>query len=180
VHAESPDTQVLFLDSSGATLGYATGRPATEQTATSIAWRDGVDLAAVARSSDGLGALAYFAEPDRFEREVSAYLQLFPDEGHYQQVAPDERAQQVAGPEKWANRPVPSVVSAYRPAVPTRRYLEVLLRPMLPDADSPHVLAAKIATLHRMGVSIVSFYHYGFMRLESLDWIRFALASNST
>jgi hypothetical protein len=199
VHAESPETQVLFLDPSGATLGYSTGRPATEHTATSIAWRDGVDLAAVALASDGLGALAYFAEPDRFEREVNAYLQVLPDESQFQQVAPEERphrqanpkeahreagledrAQQVTGPGKWATHPAPSVVSACRPAAPTRRHLEVLVRPMLPDADSPHVLAAKVATLRRMGINMVSFYHYGFMRLESLDWIRFALASNAT
>ena len=140
IHAESPDTRVVFLDPSGATLGFATGRPTTQQSAASIAWRDGVDLAAVAGASDGLGVLAYFADLDRFERELSVYEHL----------------------------------------MPSRRSLEVLLRPMLPDADSPEALTAKIARLRQLGVQDVSFYHYGFMRLESLDWIRSALASSVT
>lgn len=137
IHAESPRTRVIFLDPSGATLGYATGRPASDALATSIAWRDGVDLGAVAEASDGLGALAYLANPERFEREVTAYLDL----------------------------------------VPAGRQLEVVLRPMVPDVDSPAALAAKIATLRRLGVADIAFYHYGFMRLESLDWIARALAA---
>jgi len=78
VHSVSPSTRVVFLDLSGATLGYATGRPATEWTATSIAWRDGIDVPAVAQQCDGLGMLGYFAEPSRLEREVSAYQQILP------------------------------------------------------------------------------------------------------
>src|SRR5919199_510692 len=132
IRAESPETRAVFLDPSGATLGYATGRPMTERSAASIAWRDGVDLAAVAGASDGLGVLAYFADLERFEREVGAYQRV----------------------------------------LPVGRSLEALLRPMLPDAESPRVLAAKITSLRQMGVRDVSFYHYGFMRLESLDWIR--------
>lgn len=139
IRAESPETRAVFLDPSGATLGYATGRPMTERSAASIAWRDGVDLAAVAGASDGLGVLAYFAELERFEREVSAYHRV----------------------------------------VPAGRSLEVLLRPMLPDAESPQALAAKIARVRQVGVRDVSFYHYGFMRLESLDWIREALGSGA-
>jgi hypothetical protein len=137
IHAESPETRAVFLDPSGATLGYATGRPATERSAASIAWRDGVDLAVVAGASDGLGILAYFADLERFEREVGAYQRV----------------------------------------LPVGRSLEALLRPMLPDAESPRVLAAKITSLRQMGVRDISFYHYGFMRLESLDWIRVALGS---
>jgi hypothetical protein len=139
-HTESPSTRVVFLDLSGATLGFASGRPATEQPAVGIAWRDGVDLAGVAGASDGLGALAYFAALDRFEREVAAYQKL---------LAPG-------------------------------RQLEVVLRPMLPDADSSDALAAKLAALHRLGVDEVAFYHYGFMRLESLDWIARALGGHGS
>ena len=76
VHAVSPATRVVFLDPSGATLGYETGKPATEKTATTIAWRDGIDLAAVAQRSDGVGMLGYVADPHRLERELAAYLEL--------------------------------------------------------------------------------------------------------
>src|SRR5262249_2799969 len=62
VHAVSAATRVVFLDLSGATLGYATGRPATERTATTIAWRDGIDVAGIGRVCDGLGMLGYFAD----------------------------------------------------------------------------------------------------------------------
>jgi len=78
VHSVSATTRVVYLDPSGATLGYATGRPATEQTAVSIAWRDGIDVPAVARVCDGLGVLGYFADPARLEREVGAYQARIP------------------------------------------------------------------------------------------------------
>jgi hypothetical protein len=78
VHAVSPSTRAVFLDPSGATLGYATGKPATDKSATSIAWRDGIDLRAVALRCDGLGMLGYFADPSRLEREIDAYQQLLP------------------------------------------------------------------------------------------------------
>ncbi len=139
VHDESPRTRVVFLDPSGATLGYATGRPTSEATATSIAWRDGVSLPAVAGASDGLGALAYFADPGRFEREVAAYLAT----------------------------------------LPPGRQLEVVLRPMAPDVDAPTALADRVATLRRLGVADSGFYHYGFMRLESLDWIAQAVGARA-
>jgi len=137
VHAESPSTRVVFLDLSGATLGYATGRPNTDDPAVSIAWRDGVDPAAVAGAGDGLGMLGYFAALDRFEREVAAYQRVLP-----------------------ADRP-----------------LEVILRPMPPDVDSPLALADKLAVLRRAGIDDVAFYHYGLMRLESVGWIGAAMAT---
>ena len=140
IHAESPSTRVVFLDLSGATLGFGGGQPATEQAAVEIAWRDGVDLAGVATASDGLGALAYFAALDRFEREVAEYQKV---------LAPGRR-------------------------------LEVVSRPMLPDAASSDALAAKLAVLERLGVDDVAFYHYGFMRLESLHWIARALEAQGS
>jgi hypothetical protein len=135
VHRVASGTRVHFLDPSGATIGYATGRP-TGGLATSIGWRDGIDLAAIARACDGLGVLAYFAEPDRFRREVESYATL----------------------------------------LPPGRDLLVLLRPMQPDVASPDELAAKLRILGELGVERIGFYHYGFARLESLDWIRDALA----
>ncbi len=131
---QSPNTRVVYLDPSGATLGYATGRPASERTATSIGWRDGIDLAAIAPRVDGIGMIGYFAETARLQSELAAYTRL----------APAER-------------------------------LEVILRPMAPDTASGTALAERIEALRQAGVAEVSFYHYGFMRLENLTWIRQAL-----
>jgi hypothetical protein len=132
VRAEAPNTRVVYLDPCGATLGYATGRPTTERTAASIGWRDGIDLAAIAPVADGLGAIGYFADPLRLERELRAYGSL------------------------GAN-------------------LEVILRPMFPDSRSAEELGNKVQVARHAGATDLSFYHYGFMRLESLDWIRAAL-----
>ena len=65
-------------------------------------------------------------------------------------------------------------LGAYRSIVGTDR-LSVILRPMAPDCDSPANLAAKLAIARDAGVMEAGFYHYGFMRLESLDLIRSAL-----
>ncbi|MEU6231507.1 hypothetical protein [Kitasatospora sp. NPDC047058] len=54
--------------------------------------------------------------------------------------------------------------------------LAVILRPMASDCDGPANLAAKIAVLRALGVPEVGFYHYGLMRLSSLDRIGAALA----
>lgn len=56
------------------------------------------------------------------------------------------------------------------------RSMAVILRPMSSDCDGPENLAAKIATLRELGVPEVEFYHYGLMRLSSLDRIGAALA----
>ena len=49
------------------------------------------------------------------------------------------------------------------------------MRPMAPDCDTAENLAAKLAIARQMSVVDVGFYHYGFMRLQSLDLIRSAL-----
>jgi len=134
VRNQSPNTRVVYLDPSGATLGYATGRPASDRTATSIGWRDGIDLAAIAPRVDGIGMIGYFAETARLQSDLAAYTRL----------APAER-------------------------------LEVILRPMAPDTASATALAERVEALRQAGVAEVSFYHYGFMRLENLTWIRQAL-----
>ncbi|MFD9061532.1 hypothetical protein ACFVZ3_08450 [Kitasatospora purpeofusca] len=54
--------------------------------------------------------------------------------------------------------------------------MAVILRPMASDCDGPADLAAKIAVLRDLGVPEVEFYHYGLMRLSSLDRIGAALA----
>jgi hypothetical protein len=65
-------------------------------------------------------------------------------------------------------------LAAYRSTVGDSS-LSVILRPMAPDCDSPANLAAKLAVAREAGVTEAGFYHYGFMRLESLDLIRSAL-----
>ena len=59
------------------------------------------------------------------------------------------------------------------------RRLSVIMRPMAPDCDSAENLAEKLAVATDLGVTEAGFYHYGFMRLESLDLIRSALGSRA-
>ena len=66
-------------------------------------------------------------------------------------------------------------LAAYRSIIGPKRELSVILRPMAPDCDSADNLAAKLKVAHEAGVVEIGFYHYGFMRLESLDLIRSAL-----
>ncbi len=51
----------------------------------------------------------------------------------------------------------------------------VALRPMDPDCDSADNLAAKLALSRELGLVRADFYHYGFMRLSTLDLLHEAL-----
>ncbi|MFI8454357.1 hypothetical protein [Kitasatospora sp. NPDC085464] len=53
--------------------------------------------------------------------------------------------------------------------------LAVILRPMSSDCDGAENLAAKVSLLRGLGVPEIGFYHYGLMRLSSLDRIGAAL-----
>lgn len=66
-------------------------------------------------------------------------------------------------------------LASYRSIIGPEHRLSVIMRPMAPDCDSPENLAAKLAIARELGVVEAGFYHYGFMRLESLDLIRAAL-----
>jgi hypothetical protein len=66
-------------------------------------------------------------------------------------------------------------LAAYRSIVGPDGRLSVILRPMAPDCDSAENLALKLAVADELGAVEVGFYHYGFMRLGSLDLIRTAL-----
>jgi hypothetical protein len=46
---------------------------------------------------------------------------------------------------------------------------------MAPDCETAENLVAKLGIARQTGVVEVGFYHYGFMRLQSLDLIRSAL-----
>jgi hypothetical protein len=133
---EGTDTRLGFLDPSGATKGYATGRP-TGGTSASIAWRFGIDLDHVARCCDELEAVGYAADPERLRLDLGAY---------------GRAARDGSG-------------------------LAAALRPMAPDCDCADNLAQKIRLARDLELRRVDFYHYGFMRLGSLDWIKEALAA---
>src|SRR5215204_6277697 len=67
-------------------------------------------------------------------------------------------------------------LDAYRPLLAEVSRLGLVLRPMPPDCRSADNLAAKVALAREWGLKRVDFYHYGFCRLRSLDWIHQSLA----
>jgi hypothetical protein len=68
-------------------------------------------------------------------------------------------------------------LGAYRDLVGEEAALSVALRPMAPDCDSAENLAAKLALCRELELERADFYHYGFMRLGTLDRIAEALAA---
>ena len=66
-------------------------------------------------------------------------------------------------------------IEAYRAILGEETPLAVCLRPTLPDCESAANLAEKLLVARSLGVTRMDFYHYGFLRLGSLDWIRTAL-----
>ncbi len=68
-------------------------------------------------------------------------------------------------------------LDAYGALVADPSRLGLVLRPMPPDCRSAGNLAAKVALARERGLGRVDFYHYGFCRLRSLDWVRESLAS---
>jgi hypothetical protein len=54
--------------------------------------------------------------------------------------------------------------------------VSVIFRPTTPDCESPDDVRAKVELARERGLRRADFYHYGFMRLDALDWIRAALA----
>ena len=50
--------------------------------------------------------------------------------------------------------------------------LSVVLRPIPPDCETAENLAAKLALARELGLTWAGIYHYGFLRLETLDLIR--------
>jgi hypothetical protein len=65
---------------------------------------------------------------------------------------------------------------AYRTLIADGSRLGLMLRPMPPDCISGDNLAAKVSLARERGLKRIDFYHYGFCRLRSLDWIRQSLA----
>lgn len=67
-------------------------------------------------------------------------------------------------------------LAAYKQLVGDGANLSVALRPMMPDCDSVENLAAKLALCEELGLERADFYHYGFMRLSTLDRIGQAIS----
>ena len=70
-------SRLVYMDSSGAAKGYATGRPEGGP-APDVAWRFGTDVAGVARAAGAVEAIAYAADPVRVELDLAAYRALAP------------------------------------------------------------------------------------------------------
>jgi hypothetical protein len=66
------------MDLSGAVKGYATGRPSGEPVP-GIAWKLGVDVAAVADVCGYLEAIGYTYDPERLRLDLEAYRALARD-----------------------------------------------------------------------------------------------------
>jgi hypothetical protein len=66
-------------------------------------------------------------------------------------------------------------LEGYGALVPEERSLSVALRPMPPDCDSAENLRTKVRLARELGLTRVDFYHYGFLRLEALDWVQEAV-----
>jgi hypothetical protein len=68
-------------------------------------------------------------------------------------------------------------LDAYQTVVPDTSRLGLVLRPMPPDCRSADNLATKVALARERGLGRLDFYHYGFCRLQALDWIQQALST---
>jgi hypothetical protein len=69
-------------------------------------------------------------------------------------------------------------LEAYGSLLPEGRRLSAIVRPMPPDCDSVDNLREKVRIARELGLARLSFYHYGFMRLDALDLIREAIAES--
>lgn len=76
--AAGGETSVVFLDVSGAEKGFATGMPEGD-VATSIGWRMGLDVPALAQACGSVEALGYAADPDRLSRDLASYKAMIGD-----------------------------------------------------------------------------------------------------
>ena len=76
--AAGADTNVVFMDLSGAEKGFATGEPVGEA-APAIGWQMGIDVWRLAEACDGIEALGYAADPGRVALDLASYHSLIGD-----------------------------------------------------------------------------------------------------
>lgn len=105
------------------------------QTPNSLCWREGSDLAVLARTADRLDVTAY-------QRGAEA-------------IAAD--------------------IAEVRATAGDAARIGFILRPTWPHVAGAEDLAACVAAARAAGADRISFYNYGHMRLQSLDWIARAL-----
>lgn len=105
------------------------------QTPNSLCWREGSDLAVLARTADRLDVTAY-------QRGAEA-------------IAAD--------------------IAEVRASAGDAARIGFILRPTWPHVAGAEDLAACVAAARAAGADRISFYNYGHMRLQSLDWIARAL-----
>lgn len=70
-------------------------------------------------------------------------------------------------------------IEAYRELMPDPARLAVIMRPMPPDSHSVDDVVAKVELARHLAIEELDFYHYGFARLNRLDWLREALLPRS-
>ena len=129
---EAPAARITYLDVSGA---FASGQP-DSVSAVDLAWRDGLDLPAIAALTSSIGVCGYFRSSTRLHAEIAEYRRVLPE----------------------------------------GTSMEIIFRPGWPDNDSAASLAEKVRSVMD-GNNRISFYHYGMVRLDVLDWIKTALAA---
>jgi hypothetical protein len=56
--------------------------------------------------------------------------------------------------------------------VPADATISAVFRPIPPDCETAENLAAKLALARELGLTWAGIYHYGFLRLETLDLVR--------
>lgn len=105
------------------------------QTPNALCWREGSDLAALARACDRL--------------EVPAY--------------------------QCGTQDIASDMAQVRQAAGGGASIGFILRPTWPHVSGASDLATNVAAARAKGADRISFYNYGHMRLQSLDWIAAAI-----
>ncbi|OGB00272.1 MAG: hypothetical protein A3E79_12430 [Burkholderiales bacterium RIFCSPHIGHO2_12_FULL_61_11] len=73
-----------------------------------------------------------------------------------------------------------ALLASYRKLLGAEARLSVALRPLLPDCQLEENFNAKVAAARAAHPSSIEFYHYAMMPLNRLDWIRRALAGQTS
>lgn len=72
------------------------------------------------------------------------------------------------------------LLASYRDLLGADARISVALRPLLPDCRLEENFNSKVAAVRAAHATSIEFYHYAMMPLNRLDWIRRALAGQTT
>lgn len=158
------DPQMLYDLAGGQMSGYITVR---EEIVTSLYREVGAQVRPV---WTGILARTDFAPL----RSGAIYGHILRSGAHPRALSPYVDRQD---PTLYASDPavIEDQLHTYRRLVPEGAPLMPALRAIRPQTESRGVLIEAVRRLRSAGVSQVSFYNYGFMRLETLGWIRASL-----